>query len=95
MVRTQTLWARFTHPENGSTYDQEKCKKYLEPGKPYRVVRLYARNPFWTEVKLEGIDCSFNTVMFDFEEHYKSNPLTTKEAFNNPEYEKYWYKDIV
>lgn len=91
---TRLLWARFTHPENGFTRDRENCKKYLEFGKPYRVVRLYECNHFWTELKLEGIDCRFNTVMFDFEE-YHSKPLTRQEAFNNPEFEVYWYKDIV
>lgn len=92
----ETLWVRFTHPKNGFTCDQEDCKKYLKLGKPYRVVRLYDISDWMVRVKIEDIGdkCLFNSVMFDFENN-KMETISSREAFNAPQYEKYWYKDIV
>ncbi len=92
----ETLWVRFTHPENGYTCDQEDCKKYLELGKPYRVVRLYETSREMTHVKIEdvGDECLFNSVMFDFENN-KLKTISTNEAFHAPQYKDYWYRDII
>ncbi len=92
----ETLWVRFTHPENGFTKNQEDCKKYLKVGMPYRVVRLYEVNSIMTLVKIEDVGdrCLFNSVMFDFENN-KRKTISTEEAFHAPQYEDYWDRDII
>lgn len=65
--------------KNGTDFDQENARKYLEIGKTYKVVRTEVHN--WSStVQLEGFHELFNTVMFDDPKSFCSgNKATEKE----------------
>lgn len=94
--RLETLWVRYTHPENGWYGDRERCDKYLMLGKAYKVAQLYDRG-CTTYVQIAGMrrdDCKFNSVMFDFEND-QMELISSDIAFHAPQYEAYWDRDII
>ena len=92
----ETLWVRFAHPDDGFISDQENCRKYLELGKPYRVVHLEETSSWMTRVKIEDVGnrCLFNSVMFDFYNN-KMEAIPFSLVCNSSQYEDYWNRDII
>lgn len=73
--------AKFAYPENGTAHHQETAKKYLHVGHEYEVSQIIMGQSY-TSVYLSGIDCVFNSVMFDFYENGNDLNIFRDNRFN-------------
>ena len=76
------LTAKFSHPENGSYFDNDRCKKLLIPDKEYTVSRV-SMGLALADIYLEGFNIPFNSAQFDFFEDGEKIDIY-KDARYNP-----------
>ncbi len=75
----ESVYAIFSHPENGRSVERIEANNILVVGKKYAVERISVF-PYSTDVYLKGIDSKFNSVFFDFEKDGKAyDPTKDKE----------------
>ena len=80
------LYAKFMYPDNGYDGDVEFAKKTgLEVGEKYEVEDL-SMGGSHTSIFLKDVNCSFNSVQFEFEED--GEPI---DIYNSPKYNPYYY----
>ena len=66
MSEEMTVYATYSHPDNGRELESVETKNILVVGKRYEVDK-FCVFPFSTDVYLKGIGRRFNSVFFDFE----------------------------
>ena len=78
------LYAKFMYPNNGHDCDVEYAKQMgLKVGKKYEVEDI-SMGQSYTSIYLKGINGSFNSVQFEFEESGK--PI---DIYRDPRYNPY------
>lgn len=68
MSEETTIYAVFSHPENGREAERKWTNKMLKVGVKYNVKSIKVF-PYFTSVCLDGVDGLFNSVFFDFEKN--------------------------
>ena len=62
------IFAEFTHPNSCYEGEGERAAEKITVGKKY-IVKNVAVGRWYTGIQLEGIQGSFNSVLFDFYEN--------------------------
>lgn len=77
------LIAKYTHTQSGYEFDKKKAAEHLIVGEAYIVKHVHMGQSH-TSIELEGVDSSFNSVLFDF--YVDGNPHC---IFSDPDYNPY------
>lgn len=75
------ILAKYAHPNNGHDFQQVEINSHLKVKELYEVKSVVMGN-FSTTVYLNGFDCGFNSVFFDFYENGEEVDIYMDARFN-------------
>ena len=82
------LFAKYTRPNAGYSYDRERCKNLLKLD-CYYVVNDVFMGSCYTDIALKGFNGTFNSVNFTFYVKDSKGIFKEHDIFNDPKYNPY------